>query len=435
MAATVEFWGGVGVIGSSKVLITEGDHRVLLDFGLDIPRGTDLFRPPVVPRQHRYLADRLRVGAAPRVPGVYDPAMIEPVAGIDAAPLAEEGPATAVFVSHAHIDHCGLVGTLRPGIEVHAAPETVAVMRALAEAGDGLPGGDPDWQGLADSTPVRFGPMTVERITVDHDVPGASAYLVTTSDGVVAFTGDIRFHGRAPERAWRLAERAAGCEMFVTEGTALGLPVFPGPVRTEDDVVRDFASALADARGDLVLLAMYPRDLERVAEFIEVAGAAGRQILWGEAVAAFLRALDIQGVVAYSEVGLEAIQAAPGDWVYQPDLRDLRGIPDLADLPVGDRTVWLHANGEPLGPFESRWALFMEWLDVLGIPLRRIGSFGHATADDLHTLVHRVAPRTVVPIHTDAPERLHPVAGPTRLLPILAQPYDLGGHPIERTWA
>jgi ribonuclease J len=427
MAATVEFWGGVGVIGSSKVLITEGDHRVLLDFGLDIPRGTDLFRPPVAPRAHRYLADRLRVGAAPRLPGLYDPAMVEPG---DA--LGEQGPATAVFVSHAHIDHCGLVGTLRPGIEVHAAPETVAVMRALTAAGDGLPGGDPDWQPLADEQPLGFGPLTVERITVDHDVPGASGYLVTTSDGVLAFTGDIRFHGRAPERAWRLAERAAGCEMFVTEGTALGLPVFPGPVRTEDDVVRDFAAALEDARGDLVLLAMYPRDLERVAEFVEVAGAAGRRILWGDPVAAFLRQLGVAGVVAYSEVGLQEVQADPGAFVYQPDLRDLRGIPDLADLPVGDRTVWLHANGEPLGPFESRWALFMEWLDVLGIPLRRIGSFGHATADDLHTLVHRVAPRTVVPIHTDAPERLHPVGGPARLLPVLAQRYDLGGHPIER---
>jgi len=427
MAATVEFWGGVGVIGSSKVLITEGDHRVLLDFGLDIPRGTDLFRPPVVPRAHRYLADRLRVGAAPRLPGVYDPAMVEP-----GDPLGEQGPATAVFVSHAHIDHCGLVGTLRPGIEVHAAPETISVMRALSAAGDGLPGGDPDWRPLADEQPLRFGPLTVERITVDHDVPGASGYLVTTSDGVLAFTGDIRFHGRAPERAWRLAERAAGCEMFVTEGTALGLPVFPGPVRTEDDVVRDFAAALEEARGDLVLLAMYPRDLERVAEFVEAAGAAGRRILWGDQVAAFLRELGIKGVVAYSEVGLPEVEADPGAFVYQPDLRDLRGIPDLADLPVGDRTVWLHANGEPLGPFESRWALFMEWLDVLGIPLRRIGSFGHATADDLHTLVHRVAPRTVVPIHTDAPERLHPVGGPDRLLPVLARRYDLGGHPIER---
>ncbi|GAA1956242.1 MBL fold metallo-hydrolase [Catenulispora subtropica] len=430
MATTVEFWGGVGVIGSSKVLITEGDHRVLLDFGLDIPRGSDLFRPPVVPRPQRYLADRLRVGAAPRLPGVYDPAMLDPGDG-----LGEQGPRTAVFVSHAHIDHCGLVGTLRPGTAVHASPETIAVMEALAAAGDGLPGGEPDWRPLADETPLAFGPLTVERVTVDHDVPGASGYLVTTSDGVLAFTGDIRFHGRAPERAWRLAERAAGCEMFVTEGTALGLPVFPGPVRTEDDVVRDFAEALEAARGDLVLLAMYPRDLERVREFLDVAAAAGRRIVWGDAVARFLRELGVEDAVGHAEPGLEGIKDDPGGFVYQPDLRDLRGIPDLADLPVGPGTVWLHANGEPLGPFESRWDLFVEWLEVLGIPLRRIGSFGHATSDDLHTLVHRVAPRTVVPIHTGAPELLHPVGGPRRLLPELARAYDLGGSPVRITGA
>jgi hypothetical protein len=44
--AHIEFWGGVGVIGSSKVLIHDGGHRVLLDLGLDIPRGGDLFRVP-----------------------------------------------------------------------------------------------------------------------------------------------------------------------------------------------------------------------------------------------------------------------------------------------------------------------------------------------------------------------------------------------------
>src|SRR2546423_15362921 len=135
MATTVEFWGGVGVIGSSKVLITEGDHRVLLDCGLDIPRGRDLFRPPVVPRPQSYLADRLRVGAAPRLPGVYDPAMLEP-----GDPLGEQGPATAVFVSHAHIDHCGLVGALRPGAEVYAAPGTAPATSALPKAGAGRPG-------------------------------------------------------------------------------------------------------------------------------------------------------------------------------------------------------------------------------------------------------------------------------------------------------
>ena len=257
---------------------------------------------------------------------------------------------------------------------------------------------------MADEAPLRFGPLTVERITVDHDVPGASGYLVTTSDGVLAFTGDIRFHGRAPERAWRLAERAAGCEMFVTEGTALGLPVFPGPVRTEDDVVRDFAAALEEARGDLMLLAMYPRDLERVAEFIEVAGAAGRRILWGDPVAAFLRELGVKDVVAYSEVGLPRSRPTRAPSSTSRICATCAASRTWRTCRWGSGRVWLHANGEPLGPFESRWALFTEWLDVLGIPLRRIGSFGHATADDLHTLVHRVAPRTVVPIHTDAPD-------------------------------
>ena len=423
--ATVEFWGGVGVIGSSKVLVTDGSHRVLLDFGLDIPHGTDVFRPPVAPRAEHYLRDRLRVGAAPRLPGVYDPAALA-----DGDPLGEGGPETAVFVSHPHIDHCGLAGFLRPGLPVHAAPEAIGVLAALAAAGDGLPGGDPAWRPLAEDTPVRVGPMTVERVAVDHDVPGASGYLVTTSDGVLAFTGDIRFHGRAPQRAWRFAERAAGCAVLVTEGTALGLEAFPGPPRTEDDVLREFSAALDEARGDLVLLELYPRDLERVAEFTEAALVAGRRIVWADRVAAFLASAGVEAPLAFGEVGLAGLREAPGEFVYQPDLGDLRDVPALADLPLGPRTVWLHANGEPLGPFESRWALFTEWLAALGVPLRRIGSFGHATADDLHRLVHRVDPRIVVPIHTQAPHSLHPVGRTRRVVPTFATSYDFAGDPV-----
>ncbi|WP_084724636.1 MBL fold metallo-hydrolase [Streptacidiphilus melanogenes] len=419
---TVEFWGGVGLIGSSKILVTEGTHRVLLDFGTDIPREADLFRPPVSLRQGRELAHRLRVGAAPRITGLYDPAQLD--AG---DPLGSAGPDTQVFITHGHIDHCGLAGFVDPRIPVHASPATIALLTALAAVGDGLPGGDPDWQPLPDETPVQVGPMTVERITVDHDTPGASGYLVTTGDGVLAFTGDIRFHGRNPERSWHFAERAAGCDMLVTEGTALGLGLPPGPPRTEDDVRADFATALAAADRDLVLLAMYPRDLERVTEFLEVATAAGRRIVWGDRTAAFLREAGVPDPLAWTAVGLDALRAEPGAFVYQPDLGDLRGIADLGDLPIGPKTVWLHANGEPLGPFESRWQLFTEWLTALNVPLQRIGSFGHATADDLHTFVHRVAPKVLVPIHTQAPDLLHPLAPTRRMIPDYAVPYRLDG--------
>jgi ribonuclease J len=59
--------------------------------------------------------------------------------------------------------------------------------------------------------------MTVERFDLDHDVPGASGYLVTTSDGVLAFTGDIRFHGHHPERSWADVTRDYGAALAAND--------------------------------------------------------------------------------------------------------------------------------------------------------------------------------------------------------------------------
>src|SRR5262249_8394872 len=145
---------------------------------------------------------------------------------------------------------------------------------------------------LAAGDVVTAGPMRVECVPVDHDVPGASGYLVHTSDGTLAYTGDIRFHGRHPERSLEFTERAAGCAVLVTEATTLSFPSDGTPVRTEDDVVASFADHLATASG-LVLLSLYPRDVERVVEFTEAAHAAGRAIVWPSRTAAFLVGLGV----------------------------------------------------------------------------------------------------------------------------------------------
>jgi ribonuclease J len=274
---------------------------------------------------------------------------------------------------------------------------------------------------------VGFGPIEVERVPVDHDVPGASGYLVRTGDGTLAFTGDLRFHGHHPERSRAFAERAAGCDVLVTEGTTLGWDEFH-PSRTEADVEADFAR-LAAGTGDLLLCAVYPRDVERVERFLGIAAAAGRTLVWPDRTAAFLAGMGVEGVVAMSEVGLEGLRAAPGAYIVQFDA-DRFG--DLLDLPIGPGTVFIHANGEPLGPFEPRWDLFARWLDRLGVKLERIGCSGHAYQDDLHEMVHRVGPKVLVPIHTFAPYRVHPVGSTARLVVEYAEAYDFTGRPVAR---
>jgi ribonuclease J len=436
----IEFWGGLGVIGGSKIMIEDGGHRVLLDIGLDIPSGRDPFRLPVRVRPGRELADRLRMNTAPRIPGLFDPAALDPAVGGAGGPgwagpgsrlaeaLGDPAGETAVFVSHPHIDHVGLAGFLREDVAVHAHTDAVDLLQALGATGQGLTHGDPAWRRLTDGQRTQAGPMEVECVEVDHDVPGASGYLVRTSAGTLAFTGDIRFHGHHPERAWDFVDRAAECEVLATEGTTLGWDP-RGGTRDENDVQRDFTAALERTPG-LVLLSVYARDLERVRAFIGIAEAAGRRIVWPAPTAAFLKLLGVEGVLSPAETPWADVHAAPSAYVVVPDPDDL---PSLLDLPVGEGcpdSVFVHANGEPLGPFEPRWEPFTDWLSALGIPLRQIGCSGHASQDHLHTMLERMRPRTVFPIHTTAPFRLHPPSGTGRVVAEYATRYDFAGRAL-----
>lgn len=412
--ASFEFWGGLGVIGSSKIMVTGGGHRVLLDIGLDIPHGANLFRPPVAERRASVLADRLRVGGAPAMPGVYDPAALEPGHPL-AAPV---GDGTSVFVSHPHIDHVGLAGFVRPDVPVYAHADAVDLLGALSATGAGLPGGDPVWQRMNGGDTVAVGPMRVECVPVDHDVPGACGYLVHTDAGTLAYTGDIRFHGRHPERSWAFAERAAGCDVLVTEATTLSFPVADGEMRTEVDTIDSFVDSLG-ATG-LVLLSMYPRDVERVAEFIDTARSVGRTIMWPESTREFLALLGVD----VDSPSLADVRAKPASFVVQPDMADL---PSLLDLPLSGGEPFLHANGEPLGEFDPRWPVFADWLAKLGLVLHRIGSSGHASPEHLHEFVERVAPRIVCPIHTFEPARLYPPRAIRRVIPRYGTHYAFDG--------
>ncbi len=423
--ASFEFWGGLGVIGSSKIMISDGGHRVLLDIGLDIPSGANLFRVPVRMRPDSELADRLRVGAAPAMPGVYDSAFLA-----DGDPLGEPvgDPAnTHIFVSHPHIDHVGLAGWVRPDIAVHAHTDAVDMLNALSANGSGLPGGDPDWQRLGPNQVVEVGAMTVRCIPVDHDVPGACGYLVHTPQGSIAYTGDIRFHGHHPELSNAFVEAVRGVDVLITEGTTLSFTPPDGPPRTEDDVLASFVDIVAAAPG-LVLLSTYPRDIERVAEFIEAAANLGRTIVWRPGDAGMLRALGVTSAATWSdEIGLAAVHAKPGAFVLAPDTDDL---PGLLDLPLRPGDPFIHANGEPLGEFDPRWPVFSDWLAHFGLELHKIGCWGHALPDQVHAMVERVAPKVVFPIHTFEPTRLAPPIGVRRVVAAYGTRYALDGSVI-----
>ncbi len=418
--AEISFWGGVGIIGSSKVLIEQGPWRVLLDFGMDFTPGSGLFRNGVRARPDFALYDRLRTGQAPLLPHIYRP---EALHGFS-LPAGSDGH-TAVFITHAHIDHIGLTGWLDPNIPIYCSPETRRLMEALAEAGDVPEGYTPEFKTIDEEKPVIWGPFRVTRYPVDHDVVGASGYAVETEDGVVAFTGDIRLHGRHPEFSESFARSVRKARALVIEGTSLSFG-FTQAQRPETEVDASFSHALQETPG-LVLLSLYPRNLERVESFITIARQAGRRIVWPKTLSVFFRNWGLENVLAFEEdVDVAAIRHNPGHFVLQMDPQSL---PWLLDLPVGPGSVFVHANGEPLGAFDPGWDVLQDWLKFLHVPFWSIGTSGHASPEDLNRLVQWVQPDILFPLHSREPDRLLPPPGTLRWLPERGgKRYPLGGY-------
>lgn len=405
--ANISFWGGVGVIGSSKVLIEQDGWRIILDFGLEFNPGQGLFRGRAQLRSGHELEDRLRTGIAPWLPYVY---RADALGGVDLAGGADGR--TAVFISHCHLDHIGLTGFIDPMIPIYGSPDTVRMMDALEKVGENVDGGHPTIIPLEDGEAVNVGPMRVTRYPVDHDVIGASGYAIETENGLVAFTGDIRLHGRHPERSLAFADAVQGARGLVIEGTTLTAG-FREPQWTEWEVDQQFQSIL-DRTPGLVMMTVYPRNLERILAFLHLAKEAHRVVLWPSAVASFLSHMGILGVKSFDASVIGNINAYPDRYVVQVAVTDLAW---LLDLPTGPGAVFVHANGEPLGSFDPDWSVLQDWLAYTRTTFWSIGTSGHASPDDLHQLVERIRPDIVFPLHSLAPDRLVPPPGSRRWLP------------------
>lgn len=457
---TITVLAGERTIGGTQIVVEDQGARLLFDCGLAYDPTGDPFAP-VRRRPWRALPDMLALGLAPHIPGLYDPRITG--GATDGLPLSippTDGP-LAVALSHAHLDHTHLVGFVEPEVPVHCAAATARIVRVLGELGYSLgPAGRPFTTHEPDQ-PFTVGPLRVRLLPVDHDVAGACGLVIETSDGTIAYSGDVRLHGTAPEWSMRFvqAARAARARLLIIEGTQLAPPrtdelLAPArPPRAERAVAAEALDALSRAPTKLGLILLTPEHGARVEALAGAMAEIGRLLVLDAdglafATAALGRPLAAPHAV-YVPAALErarqrgealpaalerAIDAAPrvvtaGEIAREPGAFLLRlaweDFVDLLELvPDGVGGVLLHANGTPLGPFDPGWTQLGWWARKFGLVFAPIDSSGHARPADLTTLARESGAPVVMAIHSRYPDLFD--AGDARLiLPVRGQSYRL----------
>lgn len=440
-------YGGVRSIGGTKVAVEEGSHRVLIDFGLPYSPGGDHWGGPVKPRPGEAgLRDLITLGYLPALSGLYRPGQAE------AMGLAPSGGdhQTHLFISHLHLDHMALVDHLAPDLPIWMHRGSLRLFRATAAVGEppGLPAGA---RPFAWEQSIAVGPIRVTPVAVDHDIPGASAFLIETSAGTVVYSGDLRLHGAETEASERFMALAAATKpkVLLIEGTRLGEPeTGRSPTLPEGEVAGRVADLLQSCPG-LGLITLYPRNPGRVARIAAAVGPVGRRLVLTPELAYIYGAMgsDLGQVLLYRrwrDVEALGSGATPGwltslldagyDWV---DAARLRAEPagyllqlfpqdlnELVDLQPPAGSLFIHANGEPLGRFDPTFGILTRWLDHFAIPIRFASSTGHASAADLHRIAGAIRPEILMPVHSMAPELLA-LPGVRRILPQLGATYAI----------
>ena len=365
-----------------KFLVEHGDARCLFDFGREHAPGRTLFSLGLEPRHGSELGDLLAVGAAPPLEGVY-------------AGDAWDGR-THLFITHMHLDHTGLIPLLGPAVPLYY-PAAMEPVRAAADSSGYLPWRHPTGSGVADGETIAVGPIRVRFVAVDHDVPGATGFLIETPDASLAFTGDHRWHGLSPELTEAFADAARGVDLLIQEGVSLGSVSIDGaplPLH-EADAISELGRALVEAPG-LVIVNCYGMNRERVAGLAAGCAAAGRRLLMEPQMAAMSGWPDVLG-------STDAIRYDPRGHCLQLGFESL---PLLIDLQPPPGSVWIQSGGSPMGPFDPAYAVLEAWSARFDIELQTITSSGHSRPEDVLRMVTTVHPKVVLPVHSRAPEAL-----------------------------
>lgn len=262
MAVTLTGYGGVGEIGGNAFLLDDGKTRILLDAGRRFGAATvkhqlpesyvrrpgfgDYFDAFLKARSFRAAHDLQALDLVPRLPTLYR---------TDLGGQAGPAPVDAICISHAHQDHFGLLGLIRPDVPVLASEETVATFSNLEEtssrgwetdllgmqlrAGVGYVSGrkkdEPKrlsvrWRygdeergptrNISTAASTEVGAWTVTHAPVDHSIQGAAGFVAQHKDGFkVVYTGDFRAHGRRPELTERFLRLAEDPDVLIVEGT------------------------------------------------------------------------------------------------------------------------------------------------------------------------------------------------------------------------
>lgn len=414
---TLTFYGGVGEVGGNKILLKDGDTCIFLDFGMSYSLRDKFYSGPfMAPRSEKSL---MELGILPKIEGIYKGSR---KIGVD-----------AVFISHSHFDHSAYISFINDEIPIYMGETTKIILEAISETRPkdlefNLEG--KTFKTFRTGQKIKIGSLEVEPIHVDHSVPGAYGFLIHTSSGTIVYTGDFRMHGAKHSMSGEFVEKAAETTpvALITEATNLTWAHYS----SESEVEEKLTQVISQSSG-LVLADFARADVDRFRSFYNAAKKNGRILAVSLKQAYLLKALerdkrlkiphlDDENIAIFCKrksryyCWEKEIQAEYEGRIVDAETAGRKGdkyvlalsfydFEELVDIKPPPGSCYILSASEPFNEeMEIDFERLKNWLEHYGLPQYHIHVSGHVMPLQLRSVVEKINPGIVFPVHTEHPE-------------------------------
>lgn len=337
-----------------------------------------------------------------------------------------------ILISHAHIDHFGLLAHVSNKIPVGMGAYTSKILNVAAPFMNrkfSIP--EKCWH-FRSQKPFRLGPFKITPFLVDHSAYDAYALLIESEGKKLFYSGDFRIHGRKSSLVKKLIEfPPEDINVLLLEGSSLGRLDEDQDFPTEKEVEKQLVRAFTSSEG-LALVHASAQNIDRIVSIMRASKRAGRKLVLDLYASVVLEATgnpnipqshwtqlalyipQAQRVKIKNNAWFDTLKRHSSNRIF---IKALQADPQKYTMlfrPVHMKDLEFGQCLEKASYIYSLWEGYWDqgsykktenWLFRHGIDKLSIHTSGHAAPRDLQKFVEAMEPGTIVPIHSFMPER------------------------------
>lgn len=355
------------------------------------------------------------------------------------ASLAKKNPPlSGILISHPHQDHYGLLDKVNKEIPIFTGKASAVLIKLGFEIKrkHGYP-----------FKPITFGnrksftigDFQVTPYLMDHSGFDSYAFLISSGEKKIFYSGDFRDHGIKRKALPTLLRHIKAVDALLMEGTLVGKKEEKETV-SEDNLIGRFALIMENTRGP-VFITLSGMNIDRLVILVKACNKAKRMLAFDPYVAEITDRLskveyapsryfklprpgkDIH--VCYPKELCKWLEANGNSFIIKRHLRN--GKPweffkansnrlvmfakpsyskEILDKYYFDlsKSSWIYSMWHGYLKNDSKMAVFKEKMIEKGVKFYDIHTSGHASIEAMKKLAHGIQYKTLIPVHTEHPE-------------------------------